>query len=222
MTRAALWLALLVAGCSSGLESSRKAEQGDTGFGSAGGAEEDGGADSGATDALGESASWWRLDADLVLVGGDVVASSSPLTATLLSSEREVVCEMTATAERFTPVRPLPDALLVTWWSVEALGWSGECVDRDLGEAVPVALHLGLGTLHPEIEAVLGTVALASDGAADSLNGAYASFEGSDTIYVFGAGGPVEAWAGDAEPATVEPLVDGVWSVRGAYSFPVQ
>lgn len=220
MARETLWLALFLAGCSSGDRADLAGATADTANDAgAGGGDEESSWDSGLEEDDAAVPAWWRLDAEVVVSGGDVDAAASRLEVTLVGEDEASTCTVSGTAGRYTPVRPLPDELLVTWWSVESIAWSGECADLGYADALPSEIELGIGALHPEIEAVLGTVALAEAGSEATLNSAYATIDGSDTIYVFGAAGLSEAWTGAGEPATSEPLADGTWSVRAAYAF---
>ena len=213
-------VSLLVA-CSSGMDKAQGVDDAD--------AEDDawdedaggGSFDTGATDDAEPGFSWWRLDADIVIAGGDVDPAESTLNASLLDASGVELCVLEGAQEVVTPSLTLPDELIVAWWTLGGIAWSGDCAEPGGTELLPDTLSLGVGSLHPEIVAVLDSMPEATGGAAGALNGAYAQFRDGETIYVFGAVGPAGAWAGEGAVAESAPLVDGTWELRGAYGFPL-
>lgn len=210
-----------LAACSAGDDHALAADQAEE---SDGDSESDAGGgafDSGVSDDAGGGFSWWRLDADLEIVGGVLTPDASTLQAALLDDTGAELCVLAGVPGSAPPFLTLPDELLVAWWSLEAIGWSGDCID-ELGPAMlPVTFSLGVGAMHPEIVAVLDGMPEASGDATEALNGAFAQFGDGETIYVFGAVGPAAAWAGEGDPSEEAPLADGVWELRGAYGFPL-
>ena len=177
--------------------------------------------DSGVSDGAADVFAWWRLDADLSIDGGDLTPAGSALQAAMLDPSGVELCVIQGVAGTVTPVLTLPDELLVAWWSLEDIEWSGGCVEELEDAVLPAAFSVGVGVLHPEIVAVLDGMPEATGAVMDSLNGAYAQFDDGGTIYVFGAVGPSEAWAGAGGAAEDAPLMDGTWELRGAYGFPL-
>jgi hypothetical protein len=209
------WMAcVLLAACSAKSMDLENAEAQDTWQGNDG-ADGDSG---GSADEL-EGPMWWRLDADLVVSSGDIVAADSTLSVTPLNADGVELCVATGAPGAVIPVFPVPDDLLVTWWEVTDISWSPDCDVVDAESATLESLSLGVGAMHPDILAVLGTLPGVSDGAEGTLNGAYARVEIDGPIYVFGVAGPSAAFAGDAGPVASAPLTDGDWQVRGAYTF---
>lgn len=212
----------LLAACSSGakgldMAGADTAEQDEASDGGAGG----GNWDSGGAEDAEEGAAFWRLDADLQITAGDLAVDGTGLQATLLDDTGVELCTLAGTPAEVTPFLTLPDELLITWWSVSAVSWQGDCAQDPGGSMLPDSLALGVGELHPEIVAVLDGMPEADDGAGGALNGAYAQLAEGGTLYVFGAVGPSTAWLGEGEAATTAPISDGVWELRGAYSFPL-
>jgi hypothetical protein len=178
--------------------------------------------DSAEDDAALDGPVWWRLDADLVVSGGDVVASDSTLSVTLLNADGVQMCVATGTPGAAIPVFPVPDDLLVTWWDVTDISWTPDCDGLTAQSATLESLSLGVGQMHVDIVAVLGTLAGVAEGAEGALNGAYARVETDGPIYVFGVAGLGTAFAGVGDPVERAPLTDGVWQVRGAYTFTIE
>ena len=169
-------------------------------------------------------AAWWRLGAELELgeplspaEGSLTNAVGGRLTVVSLDEAEGGRCTAEAGSERLTLLAH-PEPELVAWWLVVAGDWAGTCVDQ--GASVPLStLQLGVGSLHPELLAVLGSVSAAGDGSERTLNGAYARFDADAPVYAFGLAGPASAYAGVGEQAVAPPLEEGTWLIEPAYSF---
>lgn len=216
----ALLLMTMTTGCASYELSRDDRVQGAGSDGDASSGSDGGGFDS-AVGSLDDRYSWWRLDADLHLDEGTVTAEDSSLMVGVLDDTGVELCSMVGSVGTAASSLVLPDEVLLTWWVLDGIVWSGNCVPGPAVERLPAALSIGVGFMHPEIEAVLDGMPELVAGAGAGLNGGYAQLPGDDTVYVFGAVGPVSAWSGGGEPATEVPLEDGVWQVRGAYGFPL-
>lgn len=158
--------------------------------------------------------SWWTLRADVALKAGLPVAKASRLQVTLLDGTLAVLCEAEVSLQAAADTTS-PDPAIYAWWIVEPVlptGCDGAGLD------LPAGLLLGVGEMHPDIQARLimeDTVEPAA------LNGAYASLDGGKTLLVYGAAGPSVAWEGEGAPADKAPLDDGQWSLRPVFSFEV-
>jgi hypothetical protein len=139
------------------------------------------------------------------------------LTLVSLDESESVRCSAEAEIERLTLLTN-PEPEVYAWWLVVAGNWTGSCAD--LGVPVPVStLQLGIGVLHPELRAVLGSVEAAAAGSERTLNGAYARFDAASPVYAFGLAGPAGAFGGVGDAAVEPPLAAGTWQVEPAYSF---
>ena len=78
---------------------------------------------------------------------------------------------------------------------------------------------LAIGLLHPEAAALVEGLEAAADGSSETLNGAYLSFDGGETLYVLGVAGLPAAYAAEAGPDLEAPLDDGLWQVLPVYAF---
>lgn len=164
---------------------------------------------------------WWTLSATLEIASGAVVSESSTVEVTVLDQEHAAICSVLAASPSVLASDELPDPTLFTWWRLGSMEWSDGCASHDVVVPTPSRFLLGVGEMHPEILAVLGSLGDVSDSAATSLNSAYASFDSGETIYVFGAAGLVVAYDGVGEALTGPPLTDGTWLVRPIYPFPL-
>lgn len=166
---------------------------------------------------------WWRLDADLEVSAGQLSASGSEGTIQVLGDDGSVLCSEQRRVASTDTIPIEPDPLIFTWWELEWGGGAGDCDGvADLSE-LPATIHVGVGEMHPELEAIAGHVRGLPEAGAGTLNGAYARVDDANPdVWVFGFAGDADAWLGTDGPATVSPLSDGMWSLRGAYSFPLR
>jgi len=165
---------------------------------------------------------WWRLDSELLVSAGQLSRTESQLIVSVLDFEGLVLCtEEVRVAETDTiPVRP--ESELLTWWSITLGDGTRTCAGIFDVATLPDSIEVGVGQMHPELKAVSSLVSDLPDTGVDTLNGAYARLDSdADDIWVYGYAGDAAAWLGTAGPATVAPLADGRWTLRGVYSFPI-
>lgn len=211
----AMALALLTTACADG-------SVGDGAESGASDGGDDGSVDDTASDAGTDEdmGTYWSLDADLLIEGGLVDAERSTI---YLGRRRsgEQTCVDEVVPASVVAIEELPHETVLTWWEIT---WGVDallCFEGGKGGASQPVL-LGVGLMHPEIEAVVDSVEDVSDPqAAQALNGAYVQLAGDERLLVYGAAGPDLAWVGKGKPATSAPLSDGLWLVRTAYSLPL-
>ena len=165
---------------------------------------------------------WWRLDADLDIMAGQLSRDSSQLTIAVLDADGVPLCEEEVRVAATATIASRPEPELLTWWSVELGEGTRACAGTyDLNE-LPRELQLGVGPIHPELQAVAGLVDFLPSEGIETLNGAYARVDPDvDDVWVYGFAGDDDAWLGSSGPAVVAPLRDGLWTLRGVYSFPL-
>ncbi len=165
---------------------------------------------------------WWRLHADLQVSAGLLTHLGSALTVEILDQDGGLLCSEDRRVDAVDNISLRPDPAVLTWWNISVGESTGGCDAVDLLTALPASVFLGVGDVHPEIEAVAGWVDTLPPSGTATLNGVYARMdESQDDIWVYGLGGDAEAWAGTSGPATVTPIHDGLWTLRGIYSFPL-
>ncbi len=158
---------------------------------------------------------WWKLGAAISIWEGALLPDESSLGLTLLAADGSILCEDTLTVRGITAQSSTPDPTIFTWWSVTHGLPQSACAEYT--SPVPSPVFMGVGAMHVDIRANLEPADLA-DGAA-SLNAAYASLDGGDTVWVYGVAGTTAAYLGDAAPADSSELADGVWVIRAIYPF---
>jgi hypothetical protein len=165
---------------------------------------------------------WWRLDARLYVSAGQLSATRSDLVVHILDEAADVLCSETHRVASTSTQPSEPDPMILTWWAIERGEGTGECSGLVDWEDFPSIVYLGVGEMHPELEAVAGQVENLPEDGHLNLNGAYASVDSAtEDTWVYGFAGDSAAWAGAAGPATVVPLSDGEWTLAGVYAFPL-
>lgn len=203
------WCVLFAAGCS------MSKATGDNVWDTAGGDDTaDSDADTGGLDDS-EDPVWWELGASLVITDGVLDANTSSLRVRMLDLDVAPMCEETLALVGAELEASTPDSEIYTWWRLSPAALAGDCALHD--DVPPDELRLGIGALQADVRAVLGPAGY--DGVADSLNGAYASLDGGETVYTFGVAGTEAAFAGGTAAATEAPLADGAWTIVALFPF---
>lgn len=158
---------------------------------------------------------WWKLGATLEVVDSAPVSDEGQLLLELLTEDQTSLCVDTMSVTRIQSHVEPPDPQVYTWWRISHDPPAGDCATAD--DPVPDGLLLGIGAMHPEILAGLDRMGLSE--AADSLNAAYASLDGGETIYVFGVAGTQTTYEGDGTAAADAALTDGEWQIQALYAF---
>lgn len=168
---------------------------------------------------LDDTPTFWKLWFSVDVVDSRIDVLSSELSMTLLGPDGAELCSASGAVDAVVERDDLPTEELVVWWEVTASAWAGSCVDAGVTIPMPSPQLLGVGSMHPEVIAVMQSVADLGAGAESSLNAAYASLDG--TVVVYGLAGPTGAFQGEGSPASEAPLSDGHWELRPLYSFPM-
>lgn len=211
MRVAILWIASL-AGCGA---SSLGAARVDSGTAS------DAGGDGGGAgeDSAAAPPRWWTLSGTLELADGAPRRATVALQVEVLDDEGAVLCAGPARVAAVESLA-LPDPALFGWWGLDLGAWSPTCAEgQQAARPYPDTLELGVGVLHPEIEAALPSVDGLSGSAWSRLNAAYARLDPDGELVVYGLAGPPEAYAGTAGPWLAAPLPDGTVELRAIYRF---
>lgn len=161
---------------------------------------------------------WWKLSADLPLVGGELQAEGAGLRVLVIDERGAVVCEE---ALGLSAVEPLeaPDPTIFGWWRLSPTPWGEGCAPQGLPSPLPDAVFVGIGALHAEIEVMLPSVDGLSPLAYPQLNGAYAQLGEGAPVFAFGLAGLEAAYRGEGAAAEAAPLPDGVYALQGIFSF---
>lgn len=167
---------------------------------SAGAEAQDTGSDSTDTADAGPPA-WFTFAGRLPMVSGAAEVEGAEGRLVLAGSELDRRdCAPILASAITTDVNPAVEASLYAWWQFD-LSDLGDCA----AEGLPARLGVGIGELHPEVRARLGTVDREDD--ADALYGAWLSDDEGSTVFAFGY-----ADAGSEEEASAPPP-DGLYEL---------
>lgn len=163
---------------------------------------------------------WWWLHASLSIAKGELVPGTSEIQVELRDESQAFICMETFQIAEATPLKSPSDSIL-TWWTLVPGTGDGGCIEKSATMPLPEQFQLGVGDMHPEISAVLGSVSQVEDGAESILNAAYVSFDDPETVYVYGVAGLEASYSGEGSLQLETPLSDGAWVVLGVYAFAV-
>ncbi|MDP2312468.1 MAG: hypothetical protein Q8P41_06145 [Pseudomonadota bacterium] len=153
---------------------------------------------------------YYVVRADLAVVDNVASAQDAVVSIEVIDADlRRVDCVADVAAEFVTPGVADTDANLV-WWEVSVRVSAAPCA------TLPSTLSLGVGELHPDARARLGTVN--HDDIADSLYGAWLRADGGDPS-VYGYAGTDDDLAGDDE--ALLPAPDGLYRLAPLYVVPL-
>jgi hypothetical protein len=158
--------------------------------------------------ALPADPTWYVVRADLSVIGGVASPEAATVAIDVIDADLERVnCVVDLAADLVTgaTAESEPDSDAV-WWTVPVRSDTAPCAN------LPDTLQLGVGALHPDVRARLGTVG--HDDIADSLYGAWLrADEGAVTVY--GYAGTATDLFGDDVAALPPP--DGLYRLAPLY-----
>ena len=182
-----------------------------------------GGVEDGGTADVQEEPTHWVLSGTLDVAGGEILTTLSHVDVTIKGASGAILCADGLGIASSARVAELPDTDLQVWWAVSLAHANGDsCLVDAIPEVVPVDLHLGLGPLHPEIQAVMGDDLSALGSGEAVLRSVFTALRESDPVWVFGVAGgePNSGDSVDASPNGGVTVMDGQWKFHGVYAFP--
>lgn len=211
----AFWLSLVLVGCSAADSAADGARVLDSGL--TGGADGDGvgSLDSGPPE---PAPTWWVARGAFRMSAGE--ASDVLLEIEVQDADRNPLCEVAAAAVGVIEVQPTPDPSVYLWLEAVDLRWEGACLAAG-GAPVGPGVRFGVGALHPDVRAVVGSTVETAPGArAEAFNGAFLQAGEGAPPYAVGVAGPAAAWEGGGTPTAAAPLPDGDWRWQALYAMP--
>lgn len=153
---------------------------------------------------LAENPAWYVVRAELRVVAGEASAEGASVSIEVIDADLErITCVVDLTPALVTAAEPEPEAV---WWNVPVRSASAPCA------TLPDTILLGVGSLHADVRARLGTVG--HDDIADSLYGAWLRADAGD-IAAFGYAGTASDLVGDE--IAVLPPPDGLYRLAPLY-----
>jgi len=181
----------------------------------AGGAEDDG--------QIVEPPHQWLLSGTLVIQEGLVVTPLSSLRASVENEDDVFICRQGAAIRSVEGATAIPDPDIDSWWGLELVPDTiGDCTDMGISNPLPSSLSIGLGPMHPEIEAVLGSEAGDNPPSSHLAKSVFVSLGNQGDIWVFGLAlldtGGSDGTVNDYTDRFSTP--DGHWKFSALYAFP--
>lgn len=153
---------------------------------------------------------WYVVRADLGLTNGAPVADGATVTVDVIDADLERVnCIVELAVDGIVATAVDGADATTVWWEVPVAPLEAPCA------TLPDELLLGVGAMHPDVRARLGSVG--NDDIADSLYGAYLALDGE--VAAFGYAGTASDLLGD--DVAVVPPPDGLYRLSPLYLVPL-
>ncbi len=165
----------------------------------------------------------WTLSGSMVIADQVLDTDLSALRASVEDDQGASLCWEGASMAEAVRAEESPDTDVDAWWQVRLLTDDGSaCASAGIDSPFPESLGIGLGPLHEEIEAVLGSELGDAPPGDQQVRSVFAALGDQGPIWVFGVAtndaevepGPI---GGDLSDAVV---TDGQWKFTAIYPFP--
>jgi hypothetical protein len=158
----------------------------------------------------------------LFVANGTIEIGLSSLRADVEDEQGQVICQQTVPVSLAQPAESAPDPDIEAWWEVTVGDASGGgCTDQGVTSPFPDSFGMGLGPLHGEIEAILGSEAGQKPSASETVKSVFVALNDPSKIWVFGLA--TSDGVSDHEPIgdglNDVPVSDGYWKFVGLYPF---
>ena len=184
--------------------------------------------DSGSWDGAGSEDSYsslapdaWAMSGELHVESGLLVPERSLVVAEVVDASGTTVCRQQAGLASSLRTTELPDDDLEAWWTLQLeVRDTSTCEAAGVAGPLPVSLSMGLGPLHPEVEAVLDSEAGAAPSEQIETKSIFVAFEEGE-VWVFGLATmkPEPGVATSDAGAVHFGVEDGLWRFRAVYPF---
>lgn len=164
--------------------------------------------------------SWWALSATILVEDSLPVQGDTTLVVTLIDDGADIsspICQARYEGVEL-PAQDLPDPLLYHWWLATLADPVTDC-SAHLLTWIPTSILLGIGTLHPDVAALLEPAGY--DQVESYLYGAYLQAD-SQAIWTYGVTATAAGFAGEQLPVAEAPVPDGTYSIVPIYLLPLQ
>ena len=165
----------------------------------------------------------WDLSGSFRVIDGQLDAGLSHLTADIYDEDGASICRQGLGVASTRNVEILPDPDLQSWWEINVDSTqAGDCVNQAVQVPTSHPIYLGLGALHPEIEAVLDSEAGPTPPEDVEVRSVFVALGADARIWIFGVATLDDSAQGDAleETIAIQTLRDGQWKFKALYSFP--
>lgn len=157
-----------------------------------------------------EEPAWYVVRADLAVVGGVASEVGAVVAVEIIDADLQRIDCVVDLAADLVSAGPVDAEAGLVWWDVSVRASPAPCAP------LPAVLSLGVGALHPDARARLGTVG--HDGIADSLYGAWLRADAGEPM-AYGYAGTAADLLGD-DPSVLPPP-DGTYRLAPLYVVPL-
>lgn len=191
-------------------EASMSSEEWDTGIGVDEGAE------------FSQTPAYWKLSGTLLVNDGAIQTDLSFLRVTIIGDEGGELCADNVGITASSRLAESPEAGVQAWWSVTRTDPSASsCLLREYTLPLPKPVFIGLGAMHPEIEAVLAGDPDRAQSEESRVRSVYAAMSVDAAVWVFGYAETTSEEEIAIDPSVGGVSVDGNWKFDALYSFAI-
>jgi hypothetical protein len=162
----------------------------------------------------------WLLSGALQVVSGTVITDQSALVVTVVGTVDTELCVDNVTMVQSDVVDEMPEPDMEGWWHITVVEDPESCLAGFDIFGEDDSFFLGVGPLHPEIRAVMGSNPDLADVSVDTIHSVFASLDEDGPLWVFGIAGTLADFSGDIEATIPGEISDGLWSFHALYGFP--
>ncbi len=165
----------------------------------------------------------WLMSGFLMVEEGTVDVRLSSLRALVEDIDGGFICRQGASITSAVRLVNVPDPDADIWWDVSiSQNTADDCSEMGVSNPFPLTLGLGLGPMHGEIEAVLGSEAGDAPEEGFTAKSVLASIGDEGLVWVFGVAtvndfDDSSTLSGDFDQTR---NVDGKWKFTALYPFP--
>jgi hypothetical protein len=169
-----------------------------------------------------EDPAHWRMSGTLLVNEGDIQSELSFLHVAIVGDAGSTLCADNIGIAMASRMMEVPEAGVQVWWRVVRTEPDPtSCLAQEYPMPLPKPVFVGLGAMHPEIEAVLAGDTDGSHADDARLRSVYASMRQDSDVWVFGVAETTSEEEVGIDPATGGISVDGNWKFQAVYSFPL-
>lgn len=165
---------------------------------------------------------WWSLAGTVLVEDALPILGDTSFRITMIDESADPenpICQASYDEMALT-VLDSPDPSIFHWWAATLGEPTYSDCSPHLLTRVPATIELGIGSLHPDIAALLEPAGYAEVEA--YLYGAYLRTEGVQTIWTYGVAATAAGFDAEQLPVDEGPLPDGTYSVVPIYLLPVE
>ena len=168
-----------------------------------------------------ESPAHWKLSGTLLVNEGVIQTDLSFLRVSIVGDEGGELCTDNVGISASSRQSESPEAGVQAWWEVMRTEPSdASCLSMDYSLPLPKPVFIGLGAMHPDIEAVLAGDPDRSQNEGSRLRSVYVAMSEGSAVWVFGFAETTSEEEVEIDPITGGISVDGNWKFDALYSFP--